>query len=213
MSETRRILERFLKKGLAGLQPRDALALLLRRASHEPEALADRLITRFRSVADVLNADPAELRKIDEKGAEQIALAREIWELKSSVAIYRNGLFEPGAPEKYFSDLIKNSPVEQLRAAVLSDRGTAVACRAFVSESGVGVPVSPEAVIDLARRHGCRLVMIAHNHPSGSCEPSPEDLAATRALAARLAQSGVTLLQHVVVSREGAMGIMGSKAE
>jgi DNA repair protein RadC len=50
-----------------------------------------------------------------------------------------------------------------------------------------------------AVRRNCAAIIVAHNHPSGDPEPSPEDVALTR----RLIQAGelleVELLDHVVV--------------
>jgi DNA repair protein RadC len=50
-----------------------------------------------------------------------------------------------------------------------------------------------------AVRRNCAAIIVAHNHPSGDPEPSPEDVALTR----RLIQAGelleVELLDHVVI--------------
>ena len=46
-------------------------------------------------------------------------------------------------------------------------------------------------------------VIVAHNHPSGDPEPSPEDMAITRRLADAGALLGIELLDHVVVAARG----------
>lgn len=45
----------------------------------------------------------------------------------------------------------------------------------------------------------CAATIVAHNHPSGDCEPSAEDLALTRRLAAAGLLLGIELLDHVIV--------------
>ncbi len=61
--------------------------------------------------------------------------------------------------------------------------------------------VHPREVFQPAVAHSAAAVVVAHNHPSGDPEPSPEDLALTR----RLRQSGeilgIEVLDHLVVGR------------
>src|SRR5690606_30078578 len=45
------------------------------------------------------------------------------------------------------------------------------------------------------------MVLLAHNHPSGICEPSAEDVRATRGIAEMLRSLGVTLYDHIIVTR------------
>ena len=63
--------------------------------------------------------------------------------------------------------------------------------------------VHPREVLGPALRARAAALVVAHNHPSGDPEPSPEDCALTERLrdAARLL--GLELLDHVVVGRNG----------
>jgi DNA repair protein RadC len=45
--------------------------------------------------------------------------------------------------------------------------------------------------------------IVAHNHPSGNPEPSPEDLALTRRLASAGQTLGISLLDHVIIGATG----------
>ncbi len=46
-------------------------------------------------------------------------------------------------------------------------------------------------------------LIVAHNHPSGDPEPSPEDLSVTRRLAEAGELLGIELLDHIVVAERG----------
>ena len=46
-------------------------------------------------------------------------------------------------------------------------------------------------------------VVVAHNHPSGSLEPSPEDLAITKRLQKAGEILGIKVLDHIIVSPNG----------
>jgi DNA repair protein RadC len=46
-------------------------------------------------------------------------------------------------------------------------------------------------------------VVVAHNHPSGKLDPSPEDREITTRLKEASETLGIVLLDHLVFSREG----------
>ena len=46
-------------------------------------------------------------------------------------------------------------------------------------------------------------IIVAHNHPSGKVEPSPQDVAITRQLAEAGAVLGIELLDHLIITRKG----------
>lgn len=48
-----------------------------------------------------------------------------------------------------------------------------------------------------------RLVLMAHNHPSGDHRPSQDDLAVTSRLARTLDAIGVRLVDHLILGRDG----------
>jgi hypothetical protein len=63
--------------------------------------------------------------------------------------------------------------------------------------------VHPREVFMPAIARGAAGVIVAHNHPSGDPEPSPEDVAVTRRLADAGTLLGIELLDHVVVAERG----------
>ena len=72
--------------------------------------------------------------------------------------------------------------------------------------------VSPREVFKSAILSNAKCIIAVHNHPSGTADPSPEDIATTE----RLAECGrildIQLLDHIIVSAEsGAMTSMRSR--
>jgi len=65
-----------------------------------------------------------------------------------------------------------------------------------------GASVYPREVVKSALAHGASSVIIFHNHPSGSCEPSQADEAITRKLKQALALVEVRVVDHLVVGEE-----------
>jgi DNA repair protein RadC len=64
--------------------------------------------------------------------------------------------------------------------------------------------VHPREVFKPAIMAGfCAALLLAHNHPSGDPEPSAEDLALTRRLAAAGALLGIEVLDHLILGEAG----------
>lgn len=64
-----------------------------------------------------------------------------------------------------------------------------------------------EVFSDPLKDRACSII-IAHNHPSGELEPSPEDLVATRMIHDAGKTLGINLLDHIIFSRRGHVSIM-----
>jgi DNA repair protein RadC len=63
--------------------------------------------------------------------------------------------------------------------------------------------VHPREVFKPAILGGSAALVVAHNHPSGDPEPSAEDLALTRRLAAAGSLLGIEILDHLVLGEAG----------
>ena len=63
--------------------------------------------------------------------------------------------------------------------------------------------VHPREVLKPAILSGSAAFLAAHNHPSGDPEPSAEDIALTRRLAAAGQLLGIELLDHVILGETG----------
>ena len=62
--------------------------------------------------------------------------------------------------------------------------------------------IHPREVFSVAIKENAAAIIVSHNHPSGNCEPSKEDLAVTETLEKVSLIMGIELLDHVIVSRE-----------
>lgn len=59
--------------------------------------------------------------------------------------------------------------------------------------------ISPREVFKSAIIRNADKIMIAHNHPSGSVEPSNSDIMATQALVKASKIIGISLIDHIIV--------------
>ena len=64
-------------------------------------------------------------------------------------------------------------------------------------------PVHPREVFADALADRASAVIVAHNHPAGSLDPSPTDVEVTKQLKAAGEVMGITLLDHIIFNRNG----------
>jgi DNA repair protein RadC len=63
--------------------------------------------------------------------------------------------------------------------------------------------VYPREIVEKALRCHATAVILAHNHPSGRLQPSPEDIRVTEKITAACGLINVRVIDHVIVSSEG----------
>jgi DNA repair protein RadC len=61
----------------------------------------------------------------------------------------------------------------------------------------------PRDVISYALENNASYVVMAHNHPSGDCQPSQEDILLTSRLEEAMGIMGITMLEHLVIAQDG----------
>ena len=61
--------------------------------------------------------------------------------------------------------------------------------------------VHPREVFKVAILANCASILLAHNHPSGDCQPSKEDRAITTRLVEAGRLLGISVLDHVIIRR------------
>ena len=61
----------------------------------------------------------------------------------------------------------------------------------------------PRDVISYALENNASYVVLAHNHPSGDCTPSQEDILLTRRIIEAMDIMGIKLLEHIVIAKNG----------
>ena len=88
---------------------------------------------------------------------------------------------------------------EQLRVLLLDTRNQVVGQRVVYQGNVESITVRAAEVFRPAVVEAVPSIIICHNHPSGSAEPSPEDVAITKQLAEAGELLGIKLLDHVVI--------------
>lgn len=96
-----------------------------------------------------------------------------------------------------------NLITERFRVLFLTSQNELIADD-LVWEGTVGeAPAYPREVVKRALEVGATGIILVHNHPSGSHQPSQGDIDATRRIAEAAQMMGICMHDHIIVSRAG----------
>lgn len=200
--------ERMVNAGAEALSSQELLALVLGRGIQGESVLitAQKLLSQFGSLENILQASLADLQKVRGLGvakATQLKACLEIARRVSAVKIDERKIVMR-AGDVY--GLVKAKISEELKEhfVVLSFDvrnkflGLDVVAVGILNANVVHPRETFESAI---RRHAAHII-VSHNHPSGVCDPSDEDLALTKRLVEAGDIMGIHVVDHVIVSRE-----------
>lgn len=202
----RRMKDRFVNCGLDNFEPHEVLEMMLyycipRRDTNE---IAHRLIERFGTFDQVLDASVGDLEKVEGVGknaAEFISFARSIGSYYHTSCVKKrkilNNLEECGQYISAFFDGKKNETVYLL---CLDAKCKVLGCF-MINEGGLNaVEIAIQKVVQLALSVNASSVILAHNHPGGLAIPSQEDRQTTLRIAKALQLVQITLCDHIIVA-------------
>ena len=91
---------------------------------------------------------------------------------------------------------------EHFFAVLLDIRNKVIGAPVEVSRGSVSASVvDPADIVREACIHHASRVILVHNHPSGECDPSKEDLDTTNKVVQALKYVGIRVLDHVIVGK------------
>ena len=169
--------------------------------------LARSLIQRFGGLAGVLNAEPRALAKHPGMGETSAAnlrivataarrMARELAREAPVLASWQALL-------DYLTIDMAHLTVERVRVLYLSHKNMLVHDWHASDGSIDEATIHPREVIRKALDLGATALILVHNHPSGTPEPSRADIQITQRIAEAGRLMGVVVHDHVIIGREG----------
>jgi DNA repair protein RadC len=202
--------EKLLARGPSALSDAELLALLLRTGipGKHVVQLAQEMLDRFGGMAGLLNTGADALREIKGLGPAKRAEMVAVLELARRALAHRlqqSPVFEtPQAVREYLQLQLGGRPHEVFAVMFLDNQNRLIAFEELFRGTLTQTSVYPREVVLRALHHLCAAVVLAHNHPSGVAQPSRADESLTATLKASLALVDVRVLDHFIVTREGA---------
>lgn len=196
--------EKLLERGPQALSDVELLALLLRTgtAGKPVLALAQELLAAG-GLAGLLGASRAQLQRVKGLGpakqAELLAVAELARRALGQRLREREVMDSPQALREYLQLHLAHKAHEVFAVLFLDSQHRLLALEELFRGTLGETSVYPREVLLRALHHHSAAVVLAHNHPSGSVQPSRADLALTRHLRQALALVDVRVLDHLIV--------------
>lgn len=197
--------ERLLAQGATALSDAELLAIFLGSGLRGRDAVATarELLQAHGPLRTLLERPPARLATLPGLGPARacvLAAALELGHRLLGAQLERGALVsDPLAAGAYFSQRLRARPHEVFAALFLDTRHRAIAFEELFRGTIDGAEVHPREVVVRALAHNAAAIIVGHNHPSGSPEPSAADLTLTARLKEALRLVDVRLLDHVLV--------------
>lgn len=203
--------ERLLKLGAEALSSTEILALILGRGvSGRPVLdMAGELLQKFGDLKGVINASMDELCDIRGMGVAKAAQIKAVYEIKRRVEGFsekqkKTAVTRPEDIVRLVRSSLVGKEKECFLVVPLNRRNVVLGYEEIVSIGTLDSSlVDSRAVFRKAILKNAASVIIAHNHPSGNTEPSPEDIDITRRLVKAGETLGIEVLDHIIVSDDG----------
>jgi DNA repair protein RadC len=211
--EDARPREKLLSRGPGALSDAELLALLLRTGLPGKNALqmGQELLDQFGGVAGLLHTGADALQSIKGLGPAKRAEIVAVLELARralSAQLKQQTLFDsPEAVRDYLQLQLGSRPYEIFAVLFLDSQHRLIVLEELFRGSLTQTSVYPREVVVRALALNAASVVLAHNHPSGTAEPSRADEALTQTLKAALALVDVRVLDHFVVTSTEAVSM------
>ena len=204
-----RLRDRFRKTGPEGLPDYELLELVLFRAipRRDTKPLAKRLMTRFGSFAEVVNAPDERLREVEEVSESVIV---EFRLLQAAALRLAKGEFSRKPALSSWQQVLDYLRVaqgfehrEQFRILFLDKKNVLIADEVQGRGTVDHTPVYVREVVKRALELSASALILVHNHPSGDPTPSRADIDMTKLIIEAARPLSIAIHDHVIVGRQG----------
>ena len=192
-------------KDLTTFSDYEILQLLISYTGGEKSAkLAEKLLDTFGSLKGVLEARPEQLQMVRGIGARTASLIGMMipmvrtWTRLCQQVPDRIG--NSREAENYCLSLLAGERLENFYVIALNAKCNVLGRRKISTGSLSEVSAYPRLVLETALNYNAHSVLLSHNHPGGTCAPSPEDISSTLQLQRLLNGVGILVLDHIVVA-------------
>lgn len=205
--------EKLLARGAGALSDAELLALLLRTGIEGKNVLllAQELMDSFGGISGLLSATTDDLKKVKGLGpakrTEIVAVLELARRAMAQQLQERTVLDSPAAVKHYLQLHLSTRPHEVFAVLFLDAQNRLIALEEMFRGTLTQTSVYPREVVLRALHHHSGAVVLAHNHPSGTVQPSRADEALTQTLKAALALVDVRVLDHIIVGPGDALSM------
>ena len=206
---TLRLRERLMTEhGFESFDDTDILTTVLSYAkgSKDTAGLVNRLFDTFGSMKAILEARPEQLLSVEGmtlSRASMISLVvplTRVWH--RCVMAVPDRIGNSREAESFCMSLLAGERLENFYVIALNAKCNVLGQRRISMGSLSEVSAYPRLVMETALNYSAHSILLCHNHPGGTCAPSPEDISSTKQLQRLLNGVGILVLDHIIVAAD-----------
>ena len=207
LSSVDRPREKLLAKGEAALSDAELLAVLLGSGTKQYSVLdlAVRILDSLEG--QLANADASALLEVHGVGRAKACQVVAAMELGRRHLSRRRAVIRDAEDALPYLAGIRNERQEHFVCLSLNGANEILATRVVTVGLLDSNQVHPREVFADPITDRAASILCAHNHPSGTLEASPEDLAITRRLVKAGEVLGIRVLDHLIVTKDGFLSL------
>ncbi len=204
-----RLRHRFSVGGADAMPDYELLELLLFRAIRRQDTkdLAKRLLARFGSFAEVINAPAERIKEVKGAGeavVSELKLVRAVaLRLKRDELFRRPSLSSTAEVLDFVHAAQAYEAREQFRILFLDKKNKIILDEVQGQGTVDHTPVYVREVVKRALEVGATALILVHNHPSGDPTPSRADIDMTKLIVEAARPFNIAIHDHIIVGREG----------
>jgi DNA repair protein RadC len=197
--------EKLLTQGVQSLNDAELLAVFLRTgiAGRNALTLGNDLLQRFGNLHGIVNASKEDFCQTKGLGLAKwanLAAAAEITRRSLQNELQERSAFRsPAMVKDYLCLWFSNRPFEAFVALFLDAQHRLIDAKELFRGTVNQTAVYPREVVKVALAMNAAAVVVSHNHPSGSLEPSNSDHLLTKGIKDALSTVDIRLLDHLIV--------------
>lgn len=205
---TQRPREKLLQQGAGSLSDAELLAIFLRTGIRGKTAvdLAGDLLNRFSGLPKLMAANAEQFCQTPGLGQAKFALLQAVLEMarrhSHADLISKTVIHNSSQTKDYFATQLRHQGREIFACLFLDNQHRILAYEELFQGSISQAHVHPREVVKRALYHNAAAVIFAHNHPSGSLQPSESDETVTKSLIKALQLIEVRVLDHLIVGED-----------
>jgi DNA repair protein RadC len=212
-----RVKNKFLNEGLDGFEPHAVLELLLYYGIplKDTNPIGHSLLQKFGSLSGVFDAPYEELIKVDGIGKSAATLIKLIPQLcrryQENLDKDKNWIFSYEEAGRILVNKFIGRSNEVIVLMLLDSRNRMIYCDVTSEGTVTTANIYVKKIVKLAVQYNAAYAILSHNHPSGDCMPSKQDLNSTIWIYEALKTVEVKLIDHVIVSGKDFFSIAKSR--
>ena len=205
--EDERPRERLDKHGAKTLSDAELLAILIGNGTHKFSALdaARELLEKYKTLSRLANANISELMSVRGIGfAKSITLmaAFELSKRIQSEPFILNTIHSSEEIAQYYIPKLRHLKKEIFIALLMNIKNQLIREEQISVGTLTSTLVHPREVFRTAITENAASIILMHNHPSGSPEPSPQDIQVTKNLIEAGKIIDIKVTDHIIIAGE-----------